>query len=107
MSRTAAALARANNRLFAHFGEEAVLRGGEPVTVVPSQNVGVVGEYGQVERLVTTATFSVTDKPRARDTLHILGGPSAGLWCLDEPIKRDGAHGVVEWVLAPLSAAAP
>ncbi|MDX9717241.1 MAG: hypothetical protein RBT67_07700 [Thauera sp.] len=107
MARTDAALARANNRLFAHFGEEAVLRGGERITVVVSQNVAIVGEYGQIESLATTATFSAANKPRARDTLHILAGPSAGLWSLDEPTKRDGAHGVIEWVLVPVSVSAP
>lgn len=103
MSRTAAALARANSRLFAHFGEEAVLRGGEPITVVVAQNVAIMGEYGQVERLVTTATFHDAVVPRARDTLHIVSGPAAGVWRLDEPTKRNGAEGVREWVLVPVT----
>lgn len=98
-SRAASILARANDRLFAHFGEEAVLRTGEPVTVVVSQDVAIFGEYGQIERLVTTATFRDTVVPRARDTLHILTGSAAGLWRLDEPTKRNGAEGVREWVL--------
>ena len=103
MSRAEALLARANNRLFAHFGDEAVLRISEPVTVVVAQNVAVMGEYGQVERLVTTATFRDAAAPRARDPLHILTGAAAGLWRLDEPTKRDGAEGVREWVLVPFT----
>jgi hypothetical protein len=101
MSRAAAVLQRANHRLFAHFGEQAVLRGAEPVTVVPSQTVGIQGEYGQIDRLVTTATFHLADAPRARDPLHILTGPAAGVWRLDEVVKRDGGQGVIEWILVP------
>lgn len=88
-----------NGRLFAHFGDEAVLRGDEPVTVIVSSNVELVGEHGIVDRVVTTATFGEAAAPRARDTLLVLTGECAGAWRLDVPLPSDRAADQREWVL--------
>lgn len=99
MSRADIAFARANDRLFATFGEEAILRLGEPAVVVVSEGIEIVGEYGQVEQRVTTATFRAAAQPRAGNVLHILTGPQAGHYTLDKPLQRAGAQGVSEWIL--------
>lgn len=88
-----------NNRLFAHFGEEAVLRGDEPVTVIVSRNVELLGEHGELDRVVTTATFDEATAPRARDPLLVLTGECAGAWRLDAPMASDRAADQREWIL--------
>lgn len=101
MSRIGAAFSRANDRLFAHAGDEAVLRSGEPVDVIVADNVEIYGEHGQIEQMVTTATFRLSAEPKARDALTILTGPHTGAWVLDKPVDRKGAFGVREWILRP------
>lgn len=99
MSRLGAATARANDRLFAHGGDEAVLRVNEPQTVIVSGNVEIFGDHGLVEQMVTTATFNASAAPRARDPLTILTGEHAGSYVLDKPVERKGASSVREWIL--------
>lgn len=98
MTRASDAFARMHLRLFAHYGEEAVLRGAEPVTVVVSENVELLGEDGLVAQVVTTAAFKATDDPRPGDALTVRGQP----WKLDRILRGD-AH-VVECVLRPATA---
>lgn len=98
MSRAAAAFARASNRLYAHYGVEAVFRGQPaPVVVVLSRNVRLIGEDGLVDRVVTTAMLSAALAPREGDSLVV----GAEVWRLDQPLRGDGDD--VEWVLAPVA----
>jgi hypothetical protein len=101
VSSIGAAFSRANDRLFAHAGEEAILRTSEEVDVIVADNVEIYGEHGQVEQMVTTAMFRAGVEPKARDSLTILAGPHSGLWVLDKPVERKGAFGVREWILRP------
>ncbi|THF61398.1 hypothetical protein E6C76_20155 [Pseudothauera nasutitermitis] len=107
MARAQAALDRANTRLFAHFAEEAVLRANDSLAVVITDGVEILGEYGQVEQLVTTAAFLAGAAPRAGDRLTVLTGPHAGAYTLDKPVERPAAHGLREWILLPQKTAAP
>lgn len=93
------AFSRASSRLFAHFAEEAFFRGAvEPVFVVISREVQILGEYGQVERVVTTATLASSLAPKKGDALTFSGEA----WTLDAPLRGDRAD-VVEWVLLPVA----
>lgn len=65
--RTAAAFARAHQRLFAQFGEAALLRT-EPVIVVITMGAEIIGEYGEVAHAVTTATFPAPANPQPGET---------------------------------------
>lgn len=98
MGVSSGAFSRASSRLFAHFGEEAVFRGGpDTVVVVLSRNVELIGENGQVDRLVTTASLPASLNPRKGDPL-VVGMES---WTLDAPLR--GAADMVEWVLLPVT----
>lgn len=93
MSRASAAFARMHDRLFAHLGEEAVLRDGEPAIVVVTENVELLGDYGQVAQTVTTATFPVSQTPHPGDALTVAGQA----WQIDRILRGD-AH-TVECIL--------
>ena len=96
MASSSGAFSRAASRLFAHFGEEAVFRGGAtPIRAVLTRNVELIGDAGHVERVVTTATLQATLKPHRGDTL-VIGAES---WTLDSPLHGDGD--VTVWVLLP------
>lgn len=98
MSRFDAAIDRLHNRLFAQFGDEAVLRGAEPCTVVMTRNVQLIGEHGQVEQVVTTAAMLASMAPRKGDPLNVTTGVAAGAWMLDAPMS--GADpSLPEWVV--------
>lgn len=96
MAHSLGAFSRASSRLFAHFGEEAVFRG-EPASVVLSHNVQLLGEHGELDRLVTTASLPAALAPRKGDSL-VVGAES---WTLDAPLR--GGADLVEWVLVPAS----
>lgn len=97
MSRASAAFSRANNRLSALLGDEAVLRG-EPdqVLVIISRNVELLGESGVVDRVVTTAAIPAGRFPKAGDSLVV--GDEA--WTLDVPLQSDAD--LPQWVLLPV-----
>lgn len=95
MTRASDAFARMHLRLFAHYGEEAVLRGAEPTTVVVSDNVELIGEDGLVAQVVTTATFKAADAPRPGDALTARGQP----WEIDRTLRGDA--NIIECVLRP------
>lgn len=98
MSLSSGAFSRASSRLFAHFGEEAVFRGGPlPVQAVLSRNVELLGENGQVDRLVTTVNLPANLAPRKGDSL-VVGAES---WTLDALLR--GSGDLVEWVLLPVA----
>lgn len=98
MSFSSGAFSRASSRLFAHFGEEAVFRGAPlPVAVVLSRNVELIGDNGQVDRLVTTAALPANLSPRKGDALAV-GSES---WTLDALLR--GSGDLVEWVLLPVA----
>lgn len=86
MSRTGAAFSRAATRLGAHFGDEAVLRAGEPVVAIISEGVELIGEYGQVAQLVTTATLMAATAPHTGDALTV----GATAWIIDSILRGDG-----------------
>ncbi|MFT3758433.1 MAG: major capsid protein [Thauera sp.] len=94
MARASAAFARMHDRLFAHFGEQAVLREGECVEAIITENVETVGGYGEVPVLVTTATLRASVQPRKGDPLDIIGGRC---WELDAMLRGDAR--VQEWIL--------
>lgn len=98
MSLAAAALARMQDRILAHFGEAAVLRGAEPVVVAVSENVEIVGDYGQVVQLVTTATFPAATAPRPGDALAL----RAQSWVIENALRGDSQ--VVEHVIREATA---
>lgn len=95
MSLSSGAFSRAASRLFAHYGEEAVLRGAEPVVAVESHDVEILGEYGQVEQIVTTVTLMTAAGAKAGDPITV--GSSA--WVLDKPLRGDG-H-TTEFIVRP------
>lgn len=97
MSRASAAFTRARNRLSAHLGDEAVLRGEPtPVVVIISRNVELLGEDGVVDRVVTTAAIPAERAPAAGDSL-VVGAES---WTLDVPLRSDAD--LPQWVLLPV-----
>lgn len=85
MPATGAAFSRAASRLFAHFGEEALLRG-LPVTVVVSDNVQLVGEHGEVVQLATTVALAAADTPKIGDAIAFRNRA----WVLDQLLRSDG-----------------
>lgn len=93
MSRTAAAFARMHDRLFAHFGEQAVLRMSEPVEAVISSEVQLVGDYAPVPQQITAATLRASVNARQGDRLAV-GGQ---MWELDA--QHSGDADVQTWVL--------
>lgn len=95
MSKLDAAFSRANDRLFAAFGDEAVLRVDEPVVAVISRNVKLTDDYGEVARTVTTATLMRASNPQKDDPLTV-GGES---WVLDA--EQDGDDLTVEFIVRP------
>ena len=96
MSRASASASRARSRLLAHYGDEAVLRGeSDPVLVVISNNVELIGEDGLVDRVVTTAAIPVERQPRAGDSLLV----GSDAWTLDAPLRSDAD--LPEWILLP------
>jgi len=86
MSLASSAFTRAGHRLFAHFGEAAVLRDGEPVLAVLADGVHIVGEYGQVSQLVTTVTLMAATGAKVGDPITL--GTTA--WVLDALLRGDG-----------------
>lgn len=95
MSRTDAAFGRLNDRLFAHFGDEAVLRGTVPVSAVKTEGVELLGEYGQVAQIVTTFTLMASAGGKVGDSLTV----GAESWVLDSVLRGDG--GTTEFVVRP------
>lgn len=95
MGSSTGAFNRAASRLFAHYGEEAVLRGAEPVLAVEVRNVELLGEYGQVEQLVTTVTLMASAGAKPGDPLTV--GNSA--WVIDKPLRGDGY--TTEFIVRP------
>lgn len=100
MSRAAPAFARAHKRLFAHFGEEALLRAA-PATVVITEGVDIIGEYGEVAQTVTTATFASPDGPQPGDGFVVRGQA----WHIDR-IEFGDEH-IVTCIIRPQSGPLP
>jgi len=98
MNPATAALARMHDRVFAHFGEDAVLRASDAATVIVTENVELLGEYGQVAQLVTAATFSASLAPRPGDALALRGQN----WVIDSILRGDSA--VIECVIRKAAA---
>ena len=97
MAGASVAFHRARSRLLAHLGDEAVLRGGpDPVMVIISRNVELIGEDGLVDRVVTTAAIPAECRPAAGDSLVV----GADVWALDAPLRSDAD--LSEWVLVPV-----
>ncbi|HRQ59781.1 MAG TPA: hypothetical protein PLN31_20395 [Azoarcus taiwanensis] len=90
----AGAFSRANLRLFAHFGEEALLRG-QPVQLVVSENVQLVGEHGEVVQVATTVTLRATDSGKVGDAVAF----RSKSWVLDQQLRGDGFS--TEFVVRP------
>lgn len=97
-SRVAAAFERADDRLFAHYGEEAVLRSPPFVQVIRNEGVELIGEHGVVEQVVTTAWIRAADNPQAGDALVFENGDA---FTLDFPLSAPAAS-KREWVLRPV-----
>jgi hypothetical protein len=78
--------ARMTDRLLAHLGREAVLRGTEPCNVNIEQGVAVTGEYGEVVGHRTLAYVPSALLPRSGDTLQL----GAKTFTLDSLESDDG-----------------
>lgn len=78
--------ARMHDRLLAHLGSEAVLRGSENIKVNVEHGVGVQGEYGEVVAFKTMAHIPSSLAPRLGNTLLIEGKT----WVIDSLESDDG-----------------
>lgn len=63
--------ARMHERLFAHLGEEAVLRGDTPCRVNIERDVEVLGTYSEVAARRTLAHVPSSLNPKSGDTLVV------------------------------------
>jgi hypothetical protein len=90
-----AAFTRLTDRLLAHLGEQAILRGEDadpPVRVNIEHGVELVGEYGEVTALRSAATISKQNAPRAGDTLDMIdaAGTVVQRYVLDVKLNDSG-----------------
>lgn len=86
--------AKMHERLFAHFGQAALLRG-SPVTVVIDRGVEMLGEYAQVIGYATTAEFAAGTNPAAESALELI--ETGESFVLDKLIRDNGR--VSQWML--------
>lgn len=85
--------ARMHDRLLAHLGNEAVLRGTEDCKVNVEHGVGVQGEYGEVVAFKTMAYVPTNLSPRIGNTLLIEGKT----WVIDS-IESDDSYVTRVWL---------
>lgn len=63
--------ARMHERLFAHLGEEAVLRGSTPCRVNVERDVEVMGQYGEVAARRTLIHIPAALNPKSGEVITI------------------------------------
>lgn len=78
--------AKMNKGLFARIGQDAVLRGSEPVRAIIEHSVALTGEYGQVVSRRDVADMPSDAAPKSRDTLQI----GAQVRTIDTILEDDG-----------------
>jgi hypothetical protein len=80
-----AAFTRLTDRILAHLGEPAMLRGEAvepPILVNIEHGVDVAGEYGEVVMQRSVATIDLRHAPTAGDALNMLALQPDGSWAV-------------------------
>ncbi|HPR06766.1 MAG TPA: hypothetical protein PLI17_09060 [Denitromonas sp.] len=94
MARSDAAFASLHTRLFALYGDEAVLRGTEPTNAIITNGVDIVGEYATEARSVTTADLPAAAAAKVGDALAVRRDPLSDVWVyyiVDDKLSDDGS----------------
>lgn len=81
------AFSRAASRLFAQLGEEAIFRA-QPLRVIISENVELIGDHGEVAQTVTTVALPAGLSPALGEYVGFRGRS----WALDQLLRRDATQ---------------